>query len=60
MPITFNEKDGWIITKPTKAEQKAIAEIGKRMIIEGLAGSYTQERYKNWLATHKVDEFFKV
>ncbi len=60
MPITYTEKDGWSINKATKAEQKAIAEIGKRMIIEGLAGSYTNERYKKWLADAKISDCFKV
>lgn len=60
MPIYYNKKEGWIIKKPTQDEQEALQEVGKRMIIEGLAGAYTNEKYKNWLVENSVDKFFNA
>ena len=60
MPIYFNKKEGWYVKNPTKDEEEAIREIGKRMIVEGLAGSYTNERYKKWLESHPLEQFFNA
>lgn len=32
--------------------------IGKKMVIEGLAGSYTADRYQKWLKETSLDKFF--
>ena len=59
MPIKFStEKGGWYIDRPSKEEQAALVEVGKMMIVQGLAGSYTNERLKNWLASKKIEQMF--
>jgi hypothetical protein len=60
LPIYYTPKEGWTIKKPTEAEEKALREIGKRMIIEGLAGAYSNERYKAWLEQIPLDNFFNA
>lgn len=60
MPIRFNKQKGWYIDKPTQEETEAIKEIGKNMIVEGLAGSYTNERYQAWLLNHPIEKCFKA
>ena len=60
MPIIFDKDQGWIISKPTKEEQAALTLIGKAMIVEGLAGSYTSDRYKKWLENSPQKNFFNA
>lgn len=60
MPIVYKKETGWTIVKPTKEEAKAIEEIGKRMIVEGMSGAYTNERYRRWLETNPVERFFNT
>lgn len=60
MPIKYSEKKGWYIDKPTEAEAKSLYEIGKMMVIKGLAGAYTNENYKEWLMRQKDSEFFNA
>ncbi|MHB8602212.1 MAG: hypothetical protein ACYC9R_06205 [Nitrosotalea sp.] len=60
MPITFNKETGWEIVKPTKDESLAILLIGKAMIVEGLAGAYTSEKYKKWLKDSPQKNFFNA
>lgn len=60
MPIRFTAEKGWYIDKPTPAELKSIAEVGKMMIVQGLAGSYTNERYKAFLVQTDVDHMFNA
>ena len=56
MPIVFNKEEGWKIQNPTPEELIAIQEIGKEMIVRGLAGAYVNDIYKKVLLTDK--QFF--
>ncbi len=61
MPIIFNkETNGWEIKDPSKEELKAIMTIGKMMIVEGMAGAFSNEKYRNFLATTQIDQFFNA
>jgi hypothetical protein len=58
MPIRFTKTKGWFIDKPTEDEMQAVIEIGKMMIVEGTAGSYTNERYVRFLEKTNIDNMF--
>jgi hypothetical protein len=60
MPIHFDPKEGWKIVKPTKEEQAVLLLIGKMAIVEGLAGQYTNEKYKKWLQNSPNKNFFNA
>lgn len=59
MPIRYTKAKGWYIDKPTEEEHKALIEVGKMMVVEGLAGSFTNERYANFLQRTSIDEMFQ-
>lgn len=60
MPIVFKKNVGWVVVKPTKDEQEAIQEIGKMMIVQGMSGMYTNEKYKNWLQECDIKRCFNA
>ncbi len=61
VPIVFSEeKSEWVIKDPTKEELKSIVTIGKMMVIQGLAGAYTNEKYRNFLTNTELDQFFNA
>lgn len=61
MPIHYDKKTKeWKIVKPTEEEQHALYEIGKLMVVKGMAGSFTNEMWKEHLATIKLDSMFKA
>ncbi len=60
MPITYNRETGFQIENPTPEELVALQEIGKAMIVEGLAGAYMNEKYKKYLAFAPTHQFWKV
>ena len=61
MPIIFTpETNQWIIKDPSKEELKAIVKVGKMMIVEGMAGAFTNNKYKTWLANTAIDQFFNA
>jgi hypothetical protein len=49
MPIVYTKTEGWQIKDPTPEELIALEEVGKMMIVEGLSGSFTNEKYKRFL-----------
>lgn len=61
MPIKYYEKEkAWKIVSPSDAEQKALYEIGKMMIIKGMAGSFTNEMFQEHLKDIKISEMFSA
>jgi fructose-1-phosphate kinase PfkB-like protein len=60
MPIRYTKTKGWFIDKPTEEESKALIEVGKMMVVEGLAGAFTNERYANFLKKAGVEQMFNA
>ena len=61
MPIVLNTtKNEWEIKDPTPTELSSILLIGKNAIVEGLAGAYTNEKYKSYLQARDISEFFQA
>ncbi len=49
MPIVYSKTEGWTISEATPEELLALMEIGKTIVVHGLAGDYVKEEYKNFL-----------
>ncbi len=61
MPISYDTKaQEWKITDPTPEEVQSLLYIGKHIVVEGLAGQYTNERYKTWLMHRDINEMFRA
>lgn len=61
MPLGFNPTTkNWEIKDPTTEEIAALVKIGKRVIVESLAGAYTNDMYKTWLLKAPDSEFFEA
>ncbi len=60
MPIEYDSQTGFQIKNPTLEELIAIQEIGKAMIVQGLAGAYMNEKYKKYLAFAPIHQYWKV
>jgi len=61
IPIIYSiEKKDWQIVNPSKEELQSIIAIGKSMIVEGLAGSYTNDKYKVWLEQTAIERMFSA
>ncbi len=59
MPIVYTKEVGWEVKDPTPEEITVLVEIGKGMIVEGLAGAYTNEKYKKFLTFSPDWKYFK-
>ena len=50
MPIVYDPKTfRWEIKDATELELSVLMHIGKQMVIEGLAGRFTNEKYEDLL-----------
>jgi hypothetical protein len=59
MPIEYDPKTHCFEIKNCSPEELlAITEVGKMMLIQGLAGSYTNERFKQHLMFAPKDSYF--
>ncbi len=60
MPIQYNAKEGWVLKDTTPEELDSLITIGKMMVVQGIGGAYTNERYKQWLINADKGVFFNT
>jgi len=61
MPIKYYPKEkAWKIVSPTPEEQTALYEIGKLMVIKGMAGAFTNEMFQEHLQGVTIDECWRA
>ncbi len=57
MPIRYDKKEGWSIVDATAEELLALMEIGRTIVVHGLAGDYVNDEYRNFLK-HAPDALY--
>ncbi len=60
MPIQFDKEKGWVLKDTTPEELDNLIQIGKMMVVQGIGGVYTNERYKEWLLHTDKSRFFNT
>ena len=61
MPIIYNqEQKRWLAEDLSNIEKESLIEIGKSIIISGLAGDFTNDIYKKYLTNVPKELCFNV
>ena len=58
MPIVYSKEAGWIIKDASPEELLVLTEIGKMMVVNGLAGAYVNDKFKRYLQFAPKDTYF--
>ena len=59
MPITWTKEGGWTIKDATPEELLELMEIGRVVVVNGLAGDFVAEEYKTFLKFAPDTMFYK-
>ena len=61
MPINYNEENKeWLAENLTENEKNSLIEIGKAIIISGIAGYYANDIYKRYITSIPTELCFKA